>query len=140
MELRKVALPPEVTLGVELLVLGARLPVLPVEPELAVAVELWPVLLVTPEEFVVAVPALALEPPGCSCATTTPIPNVAPVATSREAFVRVRSRARARSRLAAAAVVTFWAEDISSGDLCSGVTPWDQVQFGPDAEPAVGLL
>ncbi len=37
--LRKVAEPPDVTLGDELLVLGAELPVLPVEPELEVAAE-----------------------------------------------------------------------------------------------------
>jgi hypothetical protein len=137
--LRKEAEPPDVTLGVALLVLGAMLPVLPVEPEFEVAEELWPVLLVTPDELLeVAVPALELDAPGCSWATTTPMPSVVPVATSRAPLVKVRRRARAWSLLAPA-FGTFCV-DISFQTFGRGQHPWDHFDIGPPAEPAVGLL
>jgi hypothetical protein len=77
--------------------------------------------------------------PGCSCATTTAMPTVAPVVANRAALVRVRRRARVWSRLAPA-FRSLWADISLRGPLLGGTTPWDHVDIGPVAKPAVGLL
>jgi hypothetical protein len=96
--------PPEVTAGACVVLLGADdeapvLPVLPVEP-----VEVLPVFPEEEDEGVVAVPPPVVFPevvelaalvPRCSCATTTPMPTVAPVVARRATRVRLRTRARA---------------------------------------------
>jgi hypothetical protein len=95
--------PPEVTVGVAVLELGAveTLPVLPVEPVLdelepspVFEVELWPLPLVVAELDPLDVPVLVLAPdaPGCSWAATIPIPTVAPAAARTAARVTLRSR------------------------------------------------
>jgi hypothetical protein len=97
-----------VTEGVCELVLGEvdEEPLLPVLP-----VEELPVLPVDPDEDVVPVapavdwPELVVPAalfPGCSCATTIPIPTVAPVVARRATRVRLRRRARPWSLLAPA--------------------------------------
>jgi hypothetical protein len=78
------------------------LPVLPLEEA--------PVLPVEPDEDVVpSSPPVDLPEvveaalfPGCSCATTMPIPTVAPVVAKRATRVRLRRRLRAWSLLAPA--------------------------------------
>jgi hypothetical protein len=97
--------PPEVTLGVDVLAVGAEevplVPVFPVFPVVPVSpvdpVDVEPV--VPDEEDVVALPEFADEwpAPECSPATTTPMNAVAPVAAMTLARVRVRSRDWARS-------------------------------------------
>jgi hypothetical protein len=91
--------PPEVTVGVAVLELGAveTLPVFPVEPvedEFAPApvfeVELGPVAVVEEEFDRLEVPAP--DAPGWSWAATMPIPTVAPAAASTVARVTLRRR------------------------------------------------
>jgi hypothetical protein len=132
--------PPDVTEGDCELMLGENdellLPVL--------AVEEVPVFPSSPVDPVLAtvdrpeVEVLAALFPGCSCATTTAMPTVAPVVAKRAALVSVRRRARVWSRLAPA-LRSSWA-DISSRTSARGTALWDHVDIGPDAKPAVGLL
>jgi hypothetical protein len=108
--------PPETTLGRDVLLLGAveELPVLPVLPDSPVfpesPVELpWdveeddpPAVVFEPEvpdPFDVE-PSERLAAPGCSCATSTPRPAVTPTAASTLALVRPRRRDRAWSLVA----------------------------------------
>jgi hypothetical protein len=103
-------------------------PVFPVFP-LSPLSPVFPLLPVEPVEGVLAAPpldppevvVLAALFPGCSCATTMPMPTVAPVVAKRAARVRLRRRARARSLLAPA-LGSFWA-DMFLEDLCSGAGP-----------------
>jgi hypothetical protein len=84
----------ELTLGV-----NDEEPLLPVFPETALPLSPVssdePVVPVDPAVDCPEVVVLAALLPGCSCATTTAMPTVAPVAANRVALVKVRRRARA---------------------------------------------
>jgi len=115
------------------------LPVLPVEklPLLPVSPDEPVVPVVPPVDWPEVVAPAALFP-GCSCATTMPMPTVAPVAANRAALVRVRRRARAWSLLAPA-LGSLW-DDISLSWSLVGAPSWDHVDIGPVAKPPVGPL
>jgi hypothetical protein len=97
--------PPEVTVGVAVLELGAveTLPVFPVEPVLD-DVEVPAVSLVVAELDAFELPALAPAPdaPGWSWAATMPIATVAPAAARTAARVTLRRRPCTFSRLSGA--------------------------------------
>jgi hypothetical protein len=114
-------------------------PVSPVDPVVP-ADELW--VFVVPaddgEEEVESVEDRTAPPPGRSCATTTPMTTVAPVAATIAPRVSMRNRDWALSRSVAG---LGWAESDMVGDVPRLETsPSEHARFDSNAEPAVVLL
>jgi hypothetical protein len=140
--------PPDVTVGVEELEVGAELPELPVLPVLPESPEVPelpleedpPVAAPVPavDRDLVDVPLRTALAPGCSCATTMPMAAVAPAAASTAARVRCRTRVWTRSRLPG--VLGGIRGDMSVENLCFGTTPSHHARLDIVAGPAVGLL